>query len=217
MKTLSKLFALSAVAALFLSSCGNKTAGQQSSVDSDSIAAAVDTAAVQQEPKTYEPGRGDLGAFDLRGPVKECKQDELIVTFNPEGQFIAENGKPIEKIYTGGVKRDKNGRLQKGMYDPNDETGHDYYFDSKGLATKIHYRNYMDAGNTITYTYDADGYVATESDQEWGIDAVDEETGELPKPVVKKYTILEKDSYGNWTKRKDQKGNVTTRKITYYE
>lgn len=40
---------------------------------------------------------------------------------------------------------------------------------------------------------------------------------ELPKPVVKKYTILEKDSYGNWTKRKDQKGNVTTRKITYYE
>ena len=215
MKTLSKLFALSAASVLFLSSCGNKTAGQQSSVDSDSVAAAADTV-VAQEPKTYEPGHGELGVFDLRGPVKECKKDELILMFNPEGQWTGENGTPLEKIYTGGVKRDKNGRIQKGMYDPNDETGHDYYIDSKGLVTKINYRDYMDAGHTVTYTYDADGYVATESDQEWGIDAVDEETGELPKPVVTKYTILEKDSYGNWTKRKDQNGNVTTRKITYY-
>ena len=75
----------------------------------------------------------------------------------------------------------------------------------------------MDGGNDVTYTYDADGYVASISDQGWGMDAVDEETGELEKPVVTKYTIQEKDNYGNWTKRKDQKGNVTTRKITYYE
>ena len=48
MNTLSKLFALSAVAALFFSSCGNKTAGQQSSVDSGSVAAAAaDTIAAQ--------------------------------------------------------------------------------------------------------------------------------------------------------------------------
>ena len=215
MKSLSKLFALSAVSVLFLSSCGNKTAGQQSSSDSDSVAAAVDT--VAQEKKTYEPGRGDLGVFDLRGPVKECKKDQLILSFNPEGQWIAENGKPIEKFYTGGVKRDKNGRISKGMYDPSDETGHDYYLNEKGLVTKINYRNYMDEGNIVTFTYDADGYVATETDQAWGMGAVDEETGEEAKPVVTKYTILEKDSYGNWTKRKDQNGNITTRQITYYE
>ena len=215
MKSLSKLFALSAVSVLFLSSCGNKTAGQQSSSDSDSVAAAVDT--VAQEKKTYEPGRGDLGVFDLRGPVKECKKDQLILSFNPEGQWTAENGKPIEKFYTGGVKRDKNGRINKGLLDKWGETYHEYHLDSKGLVTKIEFHDYLDGGNDVTYTYDADGYVATESDQGWGMDAVDEETGEEAKPVVTKYTILEKDSYGNWTKRKDQNGNITTRQITYYE
>lgn len=216
MKTLSKLFVLSAASVLFLSSCGNKTAGQQSSVDSDSVAAAVDTV-VAQESKTYEPGRGDLGVFDLRGPVKECKIDELIISFNPDGQWTGENGKSLEKIYSGGVKRDKNGRISKGLLDQYGETFHAYHLDSKGLVTKIEYHDYMDGGNDVTYTYDADGYVASISDQGWGMDAVDEETGELEKPVVTKYTIQEKDNYGNWIKRKDQKGNIITRKITYYE
>jgi hypothetical protein len=216
MKSLSTLFVLSAASVLFLISCGNKSAGQQSSTDSDSIAtAAVDT--VVQEQKTYEPGRGDLGVFDLRGPVKECKQNDLIISFNQEGQWTAENGKAIEKIYPGGVKRDKNGRINKGLLDKWEETYHEYHLDSKGLVTKIEYHDYLDGGNDVTYSYDADGYVASESDQGWGMDAVDEETGEEAKPVVTKYTILEKDSYGNWIKRKDQKGNITTRKITYYE
>lgn len=208
-----------AVAALLLTACGNKTAGQQSSTDSDSIAtpAAADTVAQQ---KAYEPGRGDLGVFDLRGPVKECKlvsgDYKKTTSFNEQGQWTAEDGKPLKEIYPGGVKRDKNGRISKGLLDKWEETYHEYHLDSKGLATKIEYHDYMDGGNDVTYTYDADGYVATESDQGWGMDAVDEETGEMVKPTVSQYTILEKDSYGNWTKRKDDKGNITTRKITYY-
>ena len=78
------------MAALFFSSCGNKTAGQQSSVDSDSVAAAAADTIAAQEQKTYEPGHGELGVFDLRGPVKECKKDELILMFNPEGQWTGE-------------------------------------------------------------------------------------------------------------------------------
>lgn len=209
-----------AMAALLLAACGNKTAGQQSSTDSDSIAAPAAADAVAPE-KTYEPGRGDLGVFDLRGPVKECKlvfgNYKKTNSFNEQGQWTAEDGKPLKSIYPGGVKRDKDGRITKGLFDQWGDTYHEYHLDSKGLATEINYHDYMDEGSDVTYTYDADGYVATETVSEWGMGAYDEETGEEVKPTVSKYTILEKDGYGNWTKRKDEKGNITTRQITYYD
>ncbi len=45
---------------------------------------------------------------------------------------------------------------------------------------------------------------------------IGDEEGE-PEVITYKYTIIEKDGHGNWTKRKDQDGNITTRKITYYK
>jgi hypothetical protein len=42
-----------------------------------------------------------------------------------------------------------------------------------------------------------------------------DEEGE-PETITNSYTIVEKDDYGNWTKRKDQDGKVVTRTITYY-
>ena len=182
----------------------------------DANATGTEAATVMEEAPPAEPGRGDLGVFDLRGPVKECKWGKRTLSFNEQGQWTAENGKSLKKIYPGGVKRDKNGRITKGMLDAYDETGHDYQLNSKGLVTEINYRDFMDGGTIVTYTYDADGYVATETIQECGMDAYDEETGEELKPIVSKYTILEKDQVGNWIKRKDQDGQVVTRTITYY-
>lgn len=184
-------------------------------VDSDSIEAENFGVAVEEAPPA-EPGRGDLGVFDLRGPVKTCKMGKRTLSFNEEGRWMAENGKSLKKIYSGGVKRDKNGRISKGMFDPYDETGHDYTLNKQGLVVEINFRDYMDSGTTVTYTYDADGYVATMTTQEWGIDAFDEETGEGPKPDISKYTIVEKDQVGNWVKRKDQRGRLETRTIIYY-
>ena len=158
------------------------------------------------ESKTYEPGRGDLGAYDLRGPVKSVKYDEWSAAFNEQGQLTHENGQPLKSIFPGGVKRDKNGRLTECNADG---FGSRYYtYNDKGLPTEI-----AEDGGGRTITYDADGYVKTES-MALAPEMGDEE-GETE--IIKvTYTIIEKDSYGNWTKRKDQDGNVTKRAITYF-
>lgn len=158
------------------------------------------------EPKTYEPGRGDLGGYDLRGPVKQVKYDEWSAAFNEQGQLTHENGQALKSIFPGGVKRDKNGRLTECNADG---FGSRYYtYNDKGLPTEI-----AEDGGGRTIIYDADGYVKTES-MTVAPDMGDEE-GE-PEIITQTYTIVEKDSYGNWTRRKDQDGNVTTRTITYY-
>jgi hypothetical protein len=36
------------------------------------------------------------------------------------------------------------------------------------------------------------------------------------EPYTNVYTIITKDKYGNWTKRKNQNGEIETRTITYY-
>ena len=209
MKSLLSIFAMSAASALMLASCGNKTAGQQSSTDSDSVAAVADTVVAQevQEQKTYEPGRGDLGGLDLRGPVKKVEYKDRNFTFNEDGQLQTENGQSLRNIFPGGVKRNKDGRLAECNADAYGSRS--YTYNAQGLPTEIN-----EDGYGRTFTYDADGYVATMTETiapEMGDDEGEAEVNKYS------YTIVEKDSYGNWTKRKDQKGNVETRKITYFE
>ena len=121
--------------------------------------------------------------------------------------MIAENGQNLKSVFPGGVKRNKEGRLIECNADGY---GSRYYtYNDKGLPTEI-----AEDGGGRTITYDTDGYVKTES-MTIGLDIGDEE-GE-PEIIKITYTILEKDSYGNWTKRKDQNGNITTRTITYFE
>ena len=153
-----------------------------------------------------EPGRGDLGAYDLRGPVKKVIYDGWNCTFNEQGQLLTIDGQNLKTIYPGGITRDKNGRLKDCNADGYGSCSYNY--NSKGLPTEI----YADGCGRVL-TYDADGYLKTETcsyPPEMGDEEGEEE-------IVKyTYTILEKDSYGNWTKRKDQNGAITTRKITYF-
>lgn len=197
-------FAVAAVA-LLLAACGNKTAGQQSSTDSDTIAAlaAADTMAQQ---KTYEPGRGDLGGFDLRGPVKKVEYEEWFCTFNKEGQLLTEDGESLKNLFIGGIVRNKEGRLAECHADGYGSRS--YTYNAQGLPTEIY-----EDGYNREFTYDEEGYVATMKE------VIAPEMGPDDEPEVNKYTytILEKDSYGNWTKRKDDAGNITTRKISYYD
>lgn len=155
-------------------------------------------------------GRGDLGIFDLRGPVKRCLKDNQSLMFSEDGLWLSRDGEPLAEIYPGGIIRDENGRLTKGMFDKSDETGHDYTVDNTGLVLAINYRDWMDAGSNVYYIYDDNGYVKKETIQEWGLDA-DEEA------KVFEYTILELDKYKNWIRRQDQNGRIETRQITYYE
>lgn len=158
------------------------------------------------EEKDLLPGRGDLGGYDLRGPVKKVSYSGWSCTFNEQGQLETENGQSLRHIYSGGVTRNKDGRLTECNADAY---GSRYYtYNEQGLPTEI-----AEDGYNRKFTYDADGYVATEK----AIMAPDMGDDGEPEVITYKYTIVSKDSYDNWTKRKDQHGNVTTRTITYFE
>ena len=163
-----------------------------------------ETADDNEVAETYAPGHGDLG--ELRGPVKEVKCNGLKCTYNEQGQLTHENGKPLKKIFPGGVTRDANGRLKECNADG---FGSRYYtYNEQGLPTEI-----AEDGEGSTYTYDDEGYV-TKVTSTIAPEMGDEESE--PETITNSYTIVEKDDYGNWTKRKDQDGNVVTRTITYY-
>lgn len=160
----------------------------------------------EEDMPIAEPGRGDLGGFDLRGPVKKVVYSESSYTFNEQGQLLTENGESLKSIFPGGVKRDKNGRLIECNADGY---GSRYYtYNANGLPTEI---RSDDSGRVLTY--DENGYVKTEEK------TIEPDMGseDAPEVINLTYTILEKDSYGNWTKRKDQNGDVESRQISYFE
>lgn len=156
------------------------------------------------------PGRGELGIFDLRGPVKSCKwknsNGTSIYTFDKNGFWLTENGKKLNQVFSGGVARDKAGRITSGSFD--EFYGVSYSYNALGLITE----KFCD-GVTNTFTYDNDGYVIKEH-----IDVapvMGDEEGESAEQYTLNYTIIEKDAIGNWIKRKSSQG-IETRAIEYY-
>ena len=153
--------------------------------------------------------QGELGLFELSGPVRTCVWKDRGETsthgFDRKGMWISENGM---KPWAGqeSVKRDRQGRIVK-MGDSYDEEYESFAYNANGLITK-RIKKYMD-GIFYTYYYYNNKGECTKSVHEF------EDMGETGKDTIV-YTILSRDSYGNWTKRKTQKGVVETRTITYY-
>ena len=177
--------------------------------------AKADSTEVKEEPVVEapkaEPGRGELGIFDLRGPVKSCKWKRLYqtntYTFDENGFWLTQDGQKLKKVYAGGIERDKKGRITMGA--PDEFYGISYTYNDKGMIKET----FCD-GVTSTFTYDDDGYVKKEHVNvapEMG-----DEEGESAEEYTLNYTILEKDEVGNWTKRKCSKG-TETRTIEYYQ
>ena len=167
----------------------------------------------QEEPvaeahKT-EPGRGELGIFDLRGPVKECKwkadYGTRTYTFDENGFWLTKDGKNIKEMYQAGIDRDKNGRIIRGDFEFYEQT---FTYNERGLVTET-----VEDGVTHTFSYDEDGYVLKEH-----VDVpaeIGDDEGSSVRQFTLIYTILEKDEIGNWTKRKSSSG-TETRTIEYY-
>lgn len=160
--------------------------------------------------KPAEPGRGELGIFDLRGPVKSCKWKNVFgesstYTFDENGFWQAKDGQSIKKMYHAGIDRDKTGRIVRGDFEFYDES---FTYNEHGLLVET-----VCDGVSRTITYDADGYVKKER-YVTPPDMGDDE-GE-PETTIYNYTIVEKDEIGNWTKRKSKQG-TETRKIEYYQ
>lgn len=154
--------------------------------------------------------RGELGLFDLRGPVKECVWTTQYGTrklgFDRNDMWISEDGRKPGANYGDLVKRDNKGRIiQIG---DGEETGELFTYNSNGLMTK-HITEYMDGRDVATYTYNSKGECTKETFSYGDMSG----TGKN----VAIFTILSRDSQGNWTKRKTQNGNVETRIVTYYE
>ena len=167
---------------------------------------------VRQKGGLIKPGKGDLPIHNLYGPVKSCieelegdeEQEYYDRKFDRNGRLTMENGESLKELFPKGVKRNKSGRLIFGNRDFGEIR---YVFDQRGLLKQIIWTDKTDGTTSKevrVYSYNKQGHVNK-------IVYLD---GVFPPTT---YTILEVDQYGNWTKKKDQNGQVINRKITYYE
>ena len=157
-----------------------------------------------ERPTSSETIQGDLGRYDLQGPVKSYKivSEDMEYTFDTNGQVQTCNGEPVvgtvyEKInrndlglateaFVIGNARDiftydASGRLAKRIYrvGNRDEQVDVYYYDSRGVLYKVNSMTRFDERNIVTNT--------------------------------EKFYGFQFDSHGNWIKR-----GRAERVITYY-
>ena len=150
--------------------------------------------------------KGELGMFQLQGPVRECQWEEdgssRTLGFDHQGMWTSQDGtSPFGSNVK--VQRDVSGRIIK-IGDTSDEEYRTYKYNDEGQLTEM-MEKYMDGASVLKYTYNNDGNCVKVISTYSGDD-----------PVTIQYTIINTDDHNNWTKRKDQYGNVATRTITYY-
>ena len=158
--------------------------------------------------------RGELGLFDLQGPVKECTikngWGDVKRTFNEDGFWETHDGKALKAVYPYGIERDREGRIVAGKADA-DGNGDDYAYNEQGKVVTYH-SHYFDDVSTETTTYDKNGNIAKKHFEYGGIDMIE--------PYDETYENIDIDAHGNWTKRKvtstDGSTTIQTRVISYY-
>ena len=152
---------------------------------------------------------GELGLFELQGPVKKCTVlndwGSVERTFDEQGFWKTHDGKPLSEVYPGGIKRDEYGRIIKGMVD-TEGNGEDYSYNKFGKVSKYNSHIY-DSIEEDVYTYDDNGNLLKKHVEMGGMDA--------EEPYDETYTDVVTDDKGNWTSRKAN-GEVQKRKIEYY-
>ena len=180
-----------------------------------------EVAAIEEETAEPDVAKGDLAAFELVGPVKECtfrsSDFKIRRTFDKNGHWTKLDGNSVSTFFAGGISRDSQDRIVKGKTDPYEDLYVSYKYNASGQISEIVDAEYYDGGSISTFNYNGNGELVSITTQYTGMDAIeDEETGEETPPSVDHVTILERDAHGNWTKRK--LGSTTqTRTITYYD
>lgn len=162
-----------------------------------------------EEEILVKAGKGDLPIYNLYGPVKSCfyeddKEDGEFywVDFDRKGRLTSESGSKLSEMFKGKVERNKDGRM---VYGNRGIAKVYYYYDDAGfLRESIWAEGDNEEYCTVRkYYYDKQGLVRKISYD-----------GLFPDQT---FTILETDSYGNWTKRINDKGYVTYQRFTYYK
>ena len=153
--------------------------------------------------------KGELGLFELQGPVKKCTVindwGNIVRTFDEQGFWQTHDGKKLSEVYPGGIERDEYGRIVKGNVD-GEGNGEDYSYNKFGKIVKYNCHIY-DSIEEDVCTYDESGNLLKKHIEMGGMDA--------EEPYDETYTDIVTDEYGNWTSRKAN-GTVQKRKIEYY-
>lgn len=203
-----------ALAVLLVVSCGGK-----STKTLDEAAENADSVMVESQQEPEPPVvkvKGELGLFDLQGPVKSCtlknQWGKVSRTFNEQGLWQTYNGKPLSKVYSNGIERDEQGRIVKGKMD-SAGNGDEYEYNADGTR-KRYYFHYGDESTEEIDIRDTDGKLISTKKTEISFDTDGE-------PYTETYEILSTDDYGNWTKRKVKvnggAADTHTRIIEYYK
>lgn len=147
--------------------------------------------------------------------MKSCKESGATYTFDKNGiQTTLTTGEELYRIPSSSYKLDANGRLTR--YFPSPDLGNlfeKYDYDKFGRVTKVSVIWEGDLNEATTYVYNTKGEQIEKRCVAYGPHG-----GE----GVYTYKVLEKDQYGNWTKRETTfnnmgNPNIETREITYYE
>ena len=166
----------------------------------------------------------DRGLFDLYGNVKSVTYSDwacpyqwgsisknTTISFNKEGKVNAP--KKGTKIV-----RNSRGHITDIQTRYHNDSAGEYMWGSQEIKRDSKGRIFSQTGEgaecswTLTHTYNSNGYISKSVAK--GYDNGD------PYKIVYKYTYLEFDDNGNWTKRKctcDGETTIETRKIVYYK
>ena len=158
---------------------------------------------------------GELGLFELQGPVKECVWGEgdatMSRTFDQNGFWTSFNGQSLETVYPEGIQRDEQGRIIAGVTDA-DGNGEEYTYNEFNKIASYNYHEF-DTTEQDTYTYDENGNLQKKHVEQGGMDA--------EEPYDETYDDVTTDDHGNWISRhvttNTGNGWIETRTITYYE
>ena len=168
---------------------------------------------------------GDLALFDLHGRVKTAiieQSDETCLglsspgeyEFNQEGSLTKSDGFPVEE-YLPNIGYTREGRIKSWGNEPMYE-----YTYQDGKLVGIWYSGHS-GQSSCTIKYDENGDICMEEEELTTYDygTRNYRTNKFKK--TRKYTIIERDKHGNWTKRKmlNERGKIEieTRTIIYYD
>ena len=177
-----------------------------------------------EKPKVLKTAK-DRGLFDLYGNVKSVTyydystcpfrwgsiSKKTTISFSKEGKVIAP--KKGTKIV-----RNKRGHITDIQTRYHNDSAGEYMWGSQKVKRDSKGRIFSQTGEgaechwTLTHTYNSQGYISKSVAKGY-------ENGD-PYTIVYKYTYLEFDDNGNWTKRKctsEGETSIETRKIVYYK
>ncbi len=195
---------------MLLTACGGASSSKATddgvANDSDEL---VQEVATECDEVAKNVVQGELGLFELQGPVKKCtvinEWGNVVRTFDEKGFWLTHDGKPLSKVYPGGIERDECGRIVKGLLD-EEGNGEEYSYNEFGKIVEYRYHYYDSIERDLSF-YDENGNLLKKYIEMGGMDA--------EEPYDETYTDVVTDDKGNWTSRKAN-GEVQKRKIEYY-